>query len=118
MKQTETAALKAAGDNRSAPFTRELSALYTKSTLIGEGKCIVFQQMSDLYLSNADKITYPFPDVDPVSCEEGDGSNGQSVNTYLMCVHEVPKVNGHSKKLTIAVVVSVVNFRLWFLLWQ
>jgi DNA mismatch repair protein MSH3 len=37
VKQTETTALKAAGDNRSAPFTRELSALYTKSTLIGEG---------------------------------------------------------------------------------
>ena len=36
MKQTETAALKAAGDNRSGPFTRKLSALYTKSTLIGE----------------------------------------------------------------------------------
>ena len=36
MKQTETAALKAAGSNRSAPFTRQLSALYTKSTLIGQ----------------------------------------------------------------------------------
>ncbi|KAL5004713.1 hypothetical protein ScPMuIL_018169 [Solemya velum] len=33
VKQTETAALKAAGDNRSAPFTRTLSAFYTKSTL-------------------------------------------------------------------------------------
>lgn len=38
MKQTETAALKAAGDNKSAPFTRQLQSLYTKSTLIGEGK--------------------------------------------------------------------------------
>jgi len=37
VKQMETAALKAAGDNRSAPFTRQLTALYTKSTLIGEG---------------------------------------------------------------------------------
>ena len=36
MKQTETAALKAAGENRGAPFTRELTAMYTKSTLIGE----------------------------------------------------------------------------------
>ena len=36
VKQTETAALKAAGSNRSAPFTRQLSALYTKSTLIGQ----------------------------------------------------------------------------------
>ena len=38
VKQMETAALKAAGDNKSAPFTRELTALYTKATLIGEGE--------------------------------------------------------------------------------
>lgn len=36
VKQTETAALKAAGSNKSAPFERELTALYTRSTLIGE----------------------------------------------------------------------------------
>ena len=33
MRQTETAALKKAGDNRNAPFTRELAALYTRATL-------------------------------------------------------------------------------------
>uniref|UniRef100_A0A8D2CSS3 DNA mismatch repair protein MSH3 n=1 Tax=Sciurus vulgaris TaxID=55149 RepID=A0A8D2CSS3_SCIVU len=36
VKQTETAALKAIGDNRSSVFSRKLTALYTKSTLIGE----------------------------------------------------------------------------------
>ncbi|KAM4051311.1 DNA mismatch repair protein Msh3 [Anomaloglossus baeobatrachus] len=36
VKQTETAALKAAGENKNALFTRQLTALYTKSTLIGE----------------------------------------------------------------------------------
>ncbi|XP_047714689.1 DNA mismatch repair protein Msh3 isoform X1 [Prionailurus viverrinus] len=36
VKQTETAALKAIGDNRSSLFSRKLTALYTKSTLIGE----------------------------------------------------------------------------------
>lgn len=36
MKQTETAALKAIGDNKSSLFSRKLTALYTKSTLIGE----------------------------------------------------------------------------------
>ncbi|XP_043920172.1 DNA mismatch repair protein Msh3 [Protopterus annectens] len=36
VKQTETAALKAIGENKSALFTRKLTALYTKSTLIGE----------------------------------------------------------------------------------
>ena len=37
VKQTETAALKAAGENKSKLFTRELQALYTKTTLVGEG---------------------------------------------------------------------------------
>ncbi|KAM9694701.1 DNA mismatch repair protein Msh3 [Trichechus inunguis] len=36
VKQTETAALKAIGDNKSTVFSRKLTALYTKSTLIGE----------------------------------------------------------------------------------
>lgn len=35
VKQMETAALKAASDKKSGPFTRELTALYTKTTLIG-----------------------------------------------------------------------------------
>ena len=36
VKQMETAALKAASDKRSGPFTRELTALYTMTTLIGK----------------------------------------------------------------------------------
>ncbi|KAM4577311.1 DNA mismatch repair protein Msh3 isoform 2-T3 [Odontesthes bonariensis] len=36
VKQTETSAIKASGANRNALFTRQLSALYTKSTLVGE----------------------------------------------------------------------------------
>ncbi|XP_015245692.1 PREDICTED: DNA mismatch repair protein Msh3 [Cyprinodon variegatus] len=36
VKQTETSALKASGSNRNALFSRQLSALYTKSTLVGE----------------------------------------------------------------------------------
>ncbi|XP_066274176.1 DNA mismatch repair protein Msh3-like isoform X1 [Branchiostoma lanceolatum] len=36
VKQTETTALKAAGDKPRDLFTRELSALYTKSTMVGE----------------------------------------------------------------------------------
>ena len=35
VKQMETAALKASSDKKSGPFTRELTALYTKTTLIG-----------------------------------------------------------------------------------
>lgn len=36
VKQTETAALKACGENKSGPFTRQLTAMYTKSTLFGQ----------------------------------------------------------------------------------
>ncbi|XP_044231532.1 DNA mismatch repair protein Msh3 isoform X1 [Thunnus albacares] len=36
VKQTETSAIKASGANRNALFARQLSALYTKSTLVGE----------------------------------------------------------------------------------
>uniref|UniRef100_A0A3P8Z955 DNA mismatch repair protein MSH3 n=1 Tax=Esox lucius TaxID=8010 RepID=A0A3P8Z955_ESOLU len=37
VKQTETSAIKASGASKNSLFTRQLSALYTKSTLIGEG---------------------------------------------------------------------------------
>ncbi|KAJ6669855.1 hypothetical protein lerEdw1_000404 [Lerista edwardsae] len=36
IKQMETSALKAAGGNKSSLFTRKLTALYTKSTILGE----------------------------------------------------------------------------------
>ena len=36
VRQLETAALKAAGDNRNAPFTRKLTNVYTKGTYIDE----------------------------------------------------------------------------------
>ncbi|XP_034152362.1 DNA mismatch repair protein Msh3 isoform X3 [Esox lucius] len=36
VKQTETSAIKASGASKNSLFTRQLSALYTKSTLIGE----------------------------------------------------------------------------------
>ncbi|XP_061477653.1 DNA mismatch repair protein Msh3 isoform X1 [Rhineura floridana] len=36
VKQMETAALKAVGENRSSLFARKLTALYTKSTVLGE----------------------------------------------------------------------------------
>ncbi|XP_075448422.1 DNA mismatch repair protein Msh3 isoform X2 [Ascaphus truei] len=39
VKQMETAALKAVGENKSSLFSRRLTALYTKSTLIGEDVC-------------------------------------------------------------------------------
>ncbi|XP_040011812.1 DNA mismatch repair protein Msh3 isoform X2 [Xiphias gladius] len=69
VKQTETSAIKASGANRNALFTRQLSALYTKSTLVGE-------------------------DVNPV-CRLGDveeGACGDVVSdppdSFLLCISE------------------------------
>ncbi|XP_074495491.1 DNA mismatch repair protein Msh3 isoform X2 [Sebastes fasciatus] len=69
VKQTETSAIKASGANKNALFTRQLSALYTKSTLVGE-------------------------DVNPV-CRLGDveeGGRGDVVSdppdSFLLCVSE------------------------------
>ena len=36
VRQTETAALKAVGDNRNAPFTRKVTNLYTKGTYVDD----------------------------------------------------------------------------------
>lgn len=33
VRQTETAAIKSQGTNRNAPFTRQLTAIYTRATL-------------------------------------------------------------------------------------
>ncbi|KAM9858599.1 DNA mismatch repair protein Msh3 [Aulostomus maculatus] len=69
VKQTETSAIKASGANRNALFTRQLSALYTKSTLVGE-------------------------DVNPV-CKLGDEEEGgcndaalEPPDSYLLCISE------------------------------
>ncbi|XP_071168797.1 DNA mismatch repair protein Msh3-like isoform X1 [Mytilus edulis] len=65
VKQMETAALKAAGDNKSAPFTRQLQSLYTKSTLIGE-------------------------DVNPISGETTGEVAVEEQMSFLLCVYETP----------------------------
>ncbi|XP_059193472.1 DNA mismatch repair protein Msh3 isoform X2 [Centropristis striata] len=83
VKQTETSAIKASGANKNALFTRQLSALYTKSTLVGE-------------------------DVNPVCRlrDEEEGGCGDVVldppESFLLCVSETwdkPK-----KQLTVGLV--------------
>ncbi|XP_041792775.1 DNA mismatch repair protein Msh3 isoform X2 [Chelmon rostratus] len=83
VKQTETSAIKASGTNRNALFTRQLSALYTKSTLVGE-------------------------DVNPV-CRLGDveeGACGDVVldppDNFLLCVSE--SWDKPKKQLTVGLV--------------
>ncbi|XP_005356562.1 DNA mismatch repair protein Msh3 isoform X1 [Microtus ochrogaster] len=82
VKQTETAALKAIGDNKSSVFSRKLTALYTKSTLIGE-------------------------DVNPL-IRVDDSVNIDEVTTdtstsYLLCVYEEQESTKDRKKGNISI---------------
>ena len=48
VRQTESAALKAAGDNKSAPFTRSLTGLFTAATLEAAEKADKLGEPTDL----------------------------------------------------------------------
>uniref|UniRef100_A0A3Q2Z0B7 DNA mismatch repair protein MSH3 n=1 Tax=Hippocampus comes TaxID=109280 RepID=A0A3Q2Z0B7_HIPCM len=83
VKQTETSAIKASGANKNTLFARQLSALYTKSTLVGE-------------------------DVNPVCSPddmEGGSHNDVSVppDSILLCVSE--NWDKLKKQLTVGLVV-------------
>ncbi|NXN84576.1 MSH3 protein, partial [Bombycilla garrulus] len=72
IKQMETAALKAAGENKSSLFSRKLTALYTKSTLIGE---------DILFLDDSVDVEEAAADVPDnyllCVCEHGDNLKGR-----------------------------------------
>ncbi|XP_073535360.1 DNA mismatch repair protein Msh3 isoform X2 [Phyllobates terribilis] len=76
VKQTETAALKAAGDKKHSLFTRQLTALYTKSTLIGED-------------------VSPLTDID--DSLEAETFLTDTPNSYLLCISEM-KEKSKTKK--------------------
>lgn len=63
VRQIETAALKAAGDNRNAPFIRKLTNLYTKGTYID--------------------------DVEGLSGPVGAPTGGAPATGYLVCITEI-----------------------------
>uniref|UniRef100_A0A8C7PZF8 DNA mismatch repair protein MSH3 n=1 Tax=Oncorhynchus mykiss TaxID=8022 RepID=A0A8C7PZF8_ONCMY len=58
VKQTETSAIKASGANKNTLFTRQLSALYTKSTLVGEDVNPV-HSLVDVEEGECDVVTDP-----------------------------------------------------------
>ncbi|NWS48407.1 MSH3 protein, partial [Probosciger aterrimus] len=74
IKQMETAALKAAGENKSSLFSRKLTALYTKSTLIGEDILFQINLLDDSL--DVEDVTTDVPD------------------NYLLCISE----NGENLK--------------------
>ncbi|KAM4808278.1 DNA mismatch repair protein Msh3 [Rhinophrynus dorsalis] len=68
VKQMETAALKAVGENKSSLFSRQLTALYTKSTLIGED------------------ILFPLINLD--DSLEVESVMADTPSSYLLCISE------------------------------
>ncbi|OJD17750.1 DNA mismatch repair protein MSH3 [Emergomyces pasteurianus Ep9510] len=78
VRQLETAALKAAGDNRNAPFVRKLTNLYTKGT----------------YIDDVEGLEAP------------GGSNSTSTSTgYLLCMTESnAKGWGNDEKVRVGIV--------------
>ncbi|XP_072289429.1 DNA mismatch repair protein Msh3 isoform X2 [Eucyclogobius newberryi] len=80
VKQTETSAIKASGANKNALFTRELTALYTKSTLVGEDVSPVCK----------------FEDI-PQGCDGMDPPH-----SFLLCISE--KWDKQHKQLSIGLV--------------
>uniref|UniRef100_A0A8C9RHN6 DNA mismatch repair protein MSH3 n=1 Tax=Scleropages formosus TaxID=113540 RepID=A0A8C9RHN6_SCLFO len=81
VKQTETSALKAVGANKSSLFTRQLTALYTKSTLVGEDMNPLLKLGE---LEDAEDVVVDAP------------------NSYLMCLSE--SFNKKTKELTLGIV--------------
>ncbi|KAG0357337.1 Mismatch repair protein msh3 [Podila minutissima] len=82
VKQMETAALKSSGDNKSAPFTRKLTNLYTKAT----------------FLESLDQDEEQF---------QGGGGNfgSDSSSQYIMCVCEQPQGGtGADERVKLAVI--------------
>jgi len=85
--QTETAALKAAGSSKSAPFERKMTALYTKSTMI-----------------------------DDIEVEPGEDAISTFSSKYLMAIFEDTKTSENDpeeEKVSFGIVVSL-PFSLFF----
>ena len=79
VRQIETAAIKAAGDNRNAPFIRKLTNLYTKGTYID--------------------------DVEGLESAEGSMNNTAPTSGYLVCLTEnSSKGWGNDEKVHIGIV--------------
>ncbi|KAK9916549.1 hypothetical protein WJX75_003960 [Coccomyxa subellipsoidea] len=72
VRQTETAALKKAGDNRNAPFTRQLTALYTRATLEAGDKDHVGEGRGSTFSSEAGTTSW----------------TNEGLSSYLVCVVE------------------------------
>ncbi|NXP17709.1 MSH3 protein, partial [Scytalopus superciliaris] len=94
VKQMETAALKAAGENKSSLFSRKLTALYTKSTLIGED--ILFKQIWFQTLTfGVDEVTPDVPDNYLLCvCENGENLRDRKKGDVVIGIMAIQPTTG------------------------
>ncbi|KFV92622.1 DNA mismatch repair protein Msh3, partial [Eurypyga helias] len=95
VKQMETAALKAAGGNKSSLFSRKLTALYTKSTLIGED-ILWFHTLSLLDESlGVEEVTADVPDNYLLCiCENGENLKDRKKGDVVIGIMAVQPTTG------------------------
>ncbi|MBN3308527.1 MSH3 protein, partial [Amia calva] len=93
VKQTETTALKAVGASKSSLFTRQLSVLYTKSTLVGEDILSLVPLNSESHVNPLLKLG---------DLEQAEDVVLDAPNNYLLCMCE--SWEGKKQQLTVGVV--------------
>ena len=80
VKQMETAALKAASDKKSGPFSRQLTGLYTRTTLLGPD----VEPKRPLYAHGGESVRR----------DDGLEEEEEDEGLYLMCLCEGRRVSG------------------------
>ncbi|XP_042678835.1 DNA mismatch repair protein Msh3 isoform X3 [Centrocercus urophasianus] len=92
IKQMETAALKAAGDSKSSLFSRKLTALYTKSTLIGEDVNPLLKLDDSV---DVEEVTADIPDNYLLCiCENGENAKQKKKGDIVVGVMAVQPTTG------------------------
>ncbi|XP_015283595.1 PREDICTED: DNA mismatch repair protein Msh3 [Gekko japonicus] len=94
VKQTETAALKAVGEKKSSLFTRKLTALYTKSTVLGEDILIMHTLLD--HLSDAEEVS------------------SDTCDNYLLCICE-SKESFREKRQDSSIGIVIVKSKIYML---
>ncbi|KFW08621.1 DNA mismatch repair protein Msh3, partial [Fulmarus glacialis] len=93
IKQMETAALKAAGENKSSLFSRKLTALYTKSTLIGEDILFKINLLDDSV--DVEEVTTDVPDNYLLCiCENGENLKDRKKGDILIGIMAIQPTTG------------------------
>ncbi|XP_050185671.1 DNA mismatch repair protein Msh3 isoform X2 [Myiozetetes cayanensis] len=92
IKQMETAALKAAGENKSSLFSRKLTALYTKSTLIGEDVNPLLKLDDSV---DVEEVTTDVPDNYLLCCcENGENLRGRKKGDIVIGIMAIQPTTG------------------------